>query len=619
LLDQLFAGTRTLSQVVDTLRNPGKTMPDITQDVEGLDRWISTQQDKEKRTERKPPATRKKKTRLKQPAAEQEKPEEIQPSPEAEEPEAVSLLPGLAAYPDMLNSLERVERRKIRQAVEAGSSFALVVFIPSGVRAARGENVDLVRRQLNDLGTIIKAVPVMLGGEFRFLFLVTGDHTWDFGPALANEVIPLAAQVLPDPALVSEPVPTQSQAFSNNTNIRRLTGPVVRVELARLDELMHSAGNIITLRSRLEESISKLNGVPRPVKRELVEIDRQLARALRNLRRSILRTRMVPLREAFGQMPLVARDLARMYEKEVRLVLQGEEIEVDKLLVERLLDPLIHLVRNAITHGIEPPAERTAAGKPTAGTLTLRGIPQGDRFRIEIQDDGRGIDKNKISRHVQELGWLPKDQTLADSQVLEFLLRPGFSTHPQADMAAGRGVGLDIVARMVRSFGGQIKLETEVGRGTTFFLELPLTLVILDVILLRVGSEVYGIPQDAVERIIEIDPGRIVRAESGELYQAGEGYYVLHRVTRLFGLPEDGKPRRCLHGLLTILEGEETSGRSVLVVDQVTGMREVVIYPLSDPLVARPGLSGATELGSGQVVLILDAAGLLRMARKKGM
>ncbi len=186
-------------------------------------------------------------------------------------------------------------------------------------------------------------------------------------------------------------------------------------------------------------------------------------------------------------------------------------------------------------------------------------------------------------------------------------------------MAAGRGMGLDIVARMVRSFGGQVRLETEMGQGTTFILELPLTLVILDVLLLKAGGEIYGIPQEAIERIIEIDPKRAVQAESGELYPDGENFYVLHRLSRLFDLPEDGQARRCLHGLLTVSEGEEPAGRAVVVVDQVTGMREVVIHPLTDPLVARPGLSGATELGSGRVILILDAPGLLRMARLKGM
>jgi two-component system, chemotaxis family, sensor kinase CheA len=420
LLDRLFAGTHTLSHAVDTLRNPDLPMPDIHLDVEALDPWISSRQGLEQQPGSNPSGNRQKKARGKKPAARQEKPRAVTSEADAEVPAAdaeviaddtaSAMLPGLAAYPDMLNSLEQSERRKIRQAVDAGASFALVVFIPSGERAARGENVDLIRSQLNELGTIIKAVPVMVDGSFRFLFLVAGEHTWDSGPVLADEIIPLAAQVFLGLVEKKTPYPAQAHPSPDKANPRRLTGPVVRVELARLDELMYSAGNLVTLRSRLEESITKLNGVPRPVQRELVEIDRQLARALRNLRRSILRARMVPLREVFAQMPLVVRDLARTYQKEVRLVLQGEEIEVDKLLVERLLDPLIHLVRNAITHGIEMPAERTAVGKQPTGMLTLRGIPQGDRFRIELQDDGRGIDIERVTARAQALGWLPPGQ-----------------------------------------------------------------------------------------------------------------------------------------------------------------------------------------------------------------
>jgi two-component system chemotaxis sensor kinase CheA len=330
---------------------------------------------------------------------------------------------------------------------------------------------------------------------------------------------------------------------------------------------------------------------------------------------------MVPLAETFNRMPLVVRDLARTSQKEVRLVIQGENTEVDKQLVERLLDPLIHLVRNAITHGIELPAERARLGKPEQGTLTLSAVTEGDHILVAVTDDGRGVDLDHVAERAVSLGWHAADEPLAAAEAFEIMAQPGFTTRGEADMGSGRGVGLDVVNRGVRSFGGRIRMETTLGQGTTFKLLLPLTLVIVDVLFVRAGKERFAVPRDAVERVIEIESGKITRAESGEMIQEANGFLVLHRLATLMGAGNSASPPRKMFGLIASEDhefGQENNGgQQVLMVDQVIDMREVVVHTLTDPLVARPEFDGATEMGDGSVILILDVQRLLRLARKR--
>lgn len=607
LVDQLFASTGTLSAVIETIKDKRRPMPDIQPDLARLAEITPHLPQKASQPAPRPPAPVEVK--------------EVVPAPGGPGPSnPVEILPGLAPYPEMTKNLTELDLRKIQADIQTSHVFSLLLFVPSPERAERGENVDLIRQQINDTGKLIKAVPVMEGGSIHFLFLVSSAQPLDAETMIANEVIPLAAQA---PALhqpAPQTVPAPQAARPGREPVR---GSQVRVGLDRLDALMRFAGDLVVQRARLEDAVDKLTSPQPAERRRLREIHHQMGRTLRDMRRAILHARMVPLGEAFNQMPLVARDLARASQKEVRMVIQGETTELDKMLVERLLDPLIHLVRNAITHGIEPPNERVELGKPRVGTLTLRGTPHGDRILVEVSDDGRGVDLSRVEARASEMGRPLNGHAMTAEEALEWITRPGFSTQTQADLAAGRGVGLDVAARMVRAFGGRLSLETFPGAGTTFRMALPLTLVIQDVLFVRAGAERYGVSQDSIDRVIEIDETQIAHAEAGELLLKEDQVLVLHRLADWFNVrPEDPVPGSVVNHSrahrsfgLVCAQGEDGS-YPVLVVNRVESIREAVVAPLVDPLVTQPGISGATEMGDGQVVLIIDVPGLLNQLRK---
>lgn len=602
LVDQLFASTSTLSAVIETIKDKRRPMPDIQPDLAKLAEITPNSSKKTSPPAHNPP-----------PAVEAL----VVPDPDAGgegPPTLVEILPGLSPYPEMIKNLSELDQRKIEVDIRAGQVFSLLLFVPSPERAERGENVDLIRQQINHVGKLIKAVPVMEGGSIHFLFLVSSAQPLDGGTMIANEFIPLAAQT---PVLL-EPLPQAAPApQAARTGREPVRGSQVRVGLDRLDALMRFAGDLVVQRARLEDAVEKLTSPLPAERRRLREIHQQMGRTLRDMRRAILHARMVPLGEAFNQMPLVARDLARASQKEVRMVIQGETTELDKMLVERLLDPLIHLVRNAITHGIESPAERVELGKPRVGTLTLRGSPHGDRILVEVSDDGRGVDLSRVEARAAEMGRPLNGHAMTAEEALEWITRPGFSTQTQADLAAGRGVGLDVAARMVRAFGGRLSLETFPGAGTTFRMALPLTLVIQDVLFVCVGAERYGVSQDSIDRVIEIDETQVVHAEAGDLMKKDDHVFVLHRLSDWFHVRSENPAHGSANRSFGLVCAQADDGSyPVLVTSRVETIREAVVAPLVDPLVTQPGISGATEMGDGQVVLIIDVPGLLKILRK---
>jgi two-component system chemotaxis sensor kinase CheA len=321
-------------------------------------------------------------------------------------------------------------------------------------------------------------------------------------------------------------------------------------------------------------------------------------------------------------MPLAVRDLARGYGKEVQLILEGENTQVDRILVERLLEPLLHLVRNAITHGIETPDERRAAGKPRVGHICISGQPQGEWIKIVVEDDGRGIDMAAIKEKALKLGLIEADQELNNNEALDLIMMPGFTTQEDVNLGAGRGIGMDVVMRSVRSMHGSLSLQTEPGKCTRFSLRLPLTLTIMNVILVRSDGETYAIPQTAVDELIEIDPQKIVTVESGQLYPYKDASLPLVHLPDLFQfhlqkLQEDKSSTQNPSRMQYALISGKNEHPLALVVDRLVGIREAVVRTLPDPLVAQPCVAGATELGDGSLVLILDLLALFEIFRQR--
>ena len=330
-----------------------------------------------------------------------------------------------------------------------------------------------------------------------------------------------------------------------------------------------------------------------------------MSRSLREMRHALKRVRLVAVSEIFSRLPYVVRDLAGEQAKQVDLVIEGRETEIDKFLVERLKEPLLHLVRNAVSHGIEPPAERTAVGKPARATLRLRASAGGEVVRIEIADDGRGIDAEQVAARARALGYEVRDE-LDDAALLALICLSGFSTAEQTDRVSGRGVGMAVVADALRELGGHLSLHTAPGMGTKFTLQLPLSLSITSALIITTQQQTCAVPQAFVEEIVQVPGAELRTINRTEVAPYRGAVLPFVRLGRAFGEPNSSQP------LVTLLVIASERGSAGLLVDRVHGQREVVVRPLVDPLVCVPGVSGATELGDGKPILVLDPATLTR-------
>jgi two-component system chemotaxis sensor kinase CheA len=326
-----------------------------------------------------------------------------------------------------------------------------------------------------------------------------------------------------------------------------------------------------------------------------------------------MRVRLVPVGEIFRRMPFVVRDLARETGRRVRLELRGQETEIDKFLIERMMDPVLHLVRNAVSHGFELPAERVAAGKPEEGTLTLAAASVGHTVVLEIADDGRGIDAAAVAARARAMGVAVPDGPLDAGLVLDLICAPGFSTRDETDRVSGRGVGMAVVKTTVEELNGSLTLQTAPGEGTRFVIELPLTLSITDALIAHVGDRTFAVPQANVREVIELDPASIRTIEQGELAPFRGGTLPILRLARLFGMAD--RPGRALH-VFVVGAGADAVG---IAVDRVSGQREIVVRSMTDSMIRADGVAGATDLGDGRVVLILHLPDLARHARGRAV
>jgi len=475
-----------------------------------------------------------------------------------------------------------------------------VEFTPTVELAERGVNVNTVRSRLQEIGQLIQAKPVVkdAGGiAFEFVIATSADKTTlasfeadglSFKPAV-DEPAPRPKE--------TQPVPTIAPAS------------VVRVDLDRLDELMRIIGELVISRTRLDEQLTELKrSTPPALWRSLQETSLSMSRQLRDLRESVMRVRMVQIGESFERMTFVVRDLARESGKKVIVQFSGGETEIDKFLVERMMDPLMHLVRNAVSHGLETAAEREAQGKRTEGLLSLSATTAGEKIIIKIADDGRGIDRNLVLARANARGLSDGDSHLDDDALLNLLCTPGFSTRDEADRESGRGVGMDVVKKATEELGGRISLATKVGEGTTFSIELPLTLAIAEALIVSVNGQRFAVPQSAVTEVLEVESSSTKVLENNEIIPYRGKVLPLIRLARVF---EMNHQRGDNFHVLVI--GEETNAVG-LAVDRILGQREIVVRAIKDPLAQSRGIAGATELGDQRVVLILDITALRQLA-----
>ena len=520
--------------------------------------------------------------------------------------EASTAPPPLATAWDA--KLSASERQQLSQEIAKGVPAWTLTFVPSTELTERGISIATVRAQLSTLGDIIKVAPrtrvdaegKQAGIAFDILVLSAAreDQLAEAIAAPIETLVRIVGAAAPQPPEPEEPAPEIEPERD-----QRIGRSNVRVELSRLDELQEQLASLIVSRFRLDRELAEqaARGVDVRKVREITDLQ---ARQLRDLRRAILRVRMVRVVEVLEPLALLVRSVARTSHKEVRLELDVRDTELDKAVADRLLPALIHLVRNAVDHAIEPPEAREAAGKPRVGTVRVACAELGSKqLQLTISDDGRGIDREAVARRAKRE--ISDDQTL-----LDVLTTPGFSTRDSVTQTSGRGVGMDIVKRVaVQELGGELTLASTLGAGTRFTLAVPLTIAIVEVFTFECARQAFVVPVAAIEEIFELDDDRMV--PPGKVGESNRVTLVHRRGHAL--------PLISLGATLSLSDGAAAKKALVIrhngeliafAVDRMLGRQEVVVRPVDDPLVRAVGIAGATDLGDGRPTLMLDLSEL---------
>ncbi|MBP7175703.1 MAG: chemotaxis protein CheA [Thermoclostridium sp.] len=384
-------------------------------------------------------------------------------------------------------------------------------------------------------------------------------------------------------------------------NVKRLTNKTVRVDIDRLDVLMNLVSELIITKTRLEDvsSDGKTSDYSQAVE--------NLERLTTSLHDAVMKVRMVPVETVFSRFPRMVRDVSKELRKDMVLHMSGEETELDRTVIDEIGDPLIHILRNSADHGLEKPEDRKSKGKDKTGNIWLRAYQDGNNVVIEVEDDGQGINIEKVRKKIIERGLESEEvaAVLSEEEIVEYLFRPNFSTADKVTDLSGRGVGLDVVKTKIEALGGNIELKTEAGKGSKTIIRLPLTLAIIQALLVMVGNEKYAIPLSNIREIGDINQSDIQLVRNKEVMMLRGMVIPLIRLSSVLGVPEQDKPEKVKKQLTCVIvkKGDRLSG---LVVDKLIGQQEIVIKSLGKLLVGIRCIAGATILGDGNVALIVD-------------
>jgi len=351
---------------------------------------------------------------------------------------------------------------------------------------------------------------------------------------------------------------------------------------------------------------------------DLNQVTVHLSRIIDQLHEEVMRARMVPVSSLFVKFPRLVRDVSRRLNKNVEFIIEGQETELDRSVIEAIGDPIIHLLRNAIDHGLEPPEERRRAGKPETGTVRLAARQQEGHIRITVSDDGQGIDPDTMRRSAVEKGQMSREdaQALSDAEAIELIFRPGMSTKQQVTDLSGRGVGMDIVRTNIERLNGSVEIQTEVGVGTTFELALPLTLAIIPAMLVTTGNNVYAVPLSSVVEVHRLTERQILTVDGREVIRLRNQVLPVLHLRRLFHVEAgNGSNGHGAIGQLVVIRWGRTEAG--LVVDELIGNQQVVIKSLGPLLTGIRGLAGGSILGNGRIALILDVPNLIKLAARR--
>lgn len=388
----------------------------------------------------------------------------------------------------------------------------------------------------------------------------------------------------------------------------------IRVDVSRLDSLMNLVGELVLSRNRISQLAMELERKHEGdfIIEQLTETTSQIGLITTELQLAVMKTRMVPIGKVFNKFPRMVRDLCRDLNKEIELIISGEDTELDKSVVEEIGDPLIHMLRNAVDHGVESPEERVKKGKPRKGNVWLNAYHEGNHIVIEIKDDGKGIDPEKIKQKAIEKQIITPDEAknLNKEEIFGLIFRPGFSTAEKVTGVSGRGVGMDVVKTNIEKLNGIITIDSEINKGSTFKLKLPLTLAIIQALLVEVSGEVFAIPLVSVIETVKINDSEIHNFEGREVLKLRDSVLSLIRLDEVFQL--EGSFSQDMYVVVVAL-AEKKIG---LIVDRLVGQEEIVIKSLGEYLGGNVGIAGATIMGDGKVRLIIDVSGIMEIATK---
>jgi two-component system chemotaxis sensor kinase CheA len=482
------------------------------------------------------------------------------------------------------------------------------------------ERLRALTQNLSEAGEVISTLPAIPTGNpngiaFRLLY---GSTLNDAAlQVLAPEATVTSLRKAATPAVTGPAditvAPSEPVAVEEEMSLRSLS-QTVRVDISRLDHVMNIVGELIIEKTQLESLTRMLSTggatqQARLTSHELGKISRNLDRKLNELQKSVIEIRMVPVGQIYSKLSRTVRKVARELNKEIELILRGEDTELDKMMVEELTDPLMHIIRNALDHGIESAEERRAAGKNPVGHVTLTAYQQGNSVVLDVTDDGRGIDPERIRKVAVSRGLIGEKEVVDQQRAYELMFTAGFSTAVEVSEISGRGVGLDVVKKNIQDLKGTIDVITRIGEGTTFRISLPITLAIIQALIVDASGEKFAIPLTSVEESLRIYSRDIRTVERKEVFTLRDFTLPLLRLCDAFGLADTHE-----HGpdtkwfVVVTRAGEKTVG---LLVDALVRQQEVVIKSIGERLKTVPGIAGATEIGESEIVLVVDVGSLI--------
>jgi two-component system chemotaxis sensor kinase CheA len=536
-------------------------------------------------------------------------------------------LAALDLDPALLRALTEYEEHRLRENLRLGrnivlaeASFEIISF---------EDGLAQLSSAVREMGEVLSTLPApgeTPEAQIRFSLLVASDLTAPqvaarlegaavrsvhaaAAPAVGEAIgAPRAADAGADQSATGSPAPVDAAPDTLEIESLKSISRTVRVDIRKLDELMNLVGELVIQRGALTDLAGQLLGQARTSRAggDLSKIQKAFDRKLRDLQQAVLEVRMVPLRQVFEKISRVVRGLRHELGKEVRLELKGADTELDKLIVEELVDPLMHIVRNALDHALETPEERAAAGKPPEGCIRIEAFARGSHVVIAVADDGRGIDVETLRERAEQAGLVEPDRVLSDKELIDLIFHPGISTRSEVTETSGRGVGMDVVRHNLTLLGGVVDVDSTPGRGAQVSMTLPITLAIIQSLIVAVESQRFAIPLSSVLETLLVEQDSIQDSEGRAILNLRGEALPLRHLCDEFGLQSAQRDSKSF--IVVVGMGDTRLG---LVVDGLEGQQDTVIKPIQGPVQAVRGIAGATELGDQDPVLVLDVSALL--------